>query len=102
MSVLLTFLMLLAPVKLEHARFNIIKDGSKIGTDEFTIAMRGANYTMDGKLTMGDLTISSKMELDAKLVPISYEVSNPDGKMRVNVASPISELQTVVGADTSS
>src|SRR5262245_6930931 len=101
MNVLLTFLLLLAPVKVEKARFNIIKDGSRIGTDEFTIAMRGANYTMDGKLTMGDLTISSKMELNAKLVPISYEVSNPEGKIRLNVASPISELQTVVGGETS-
>ena len=102
MSVLLTFLLLLAPVKVEHARFNIIKDGNKIGTDEFTIAMRGANYTMDGKLTMGDLTISSKMELNPKLMPISYEVSNPEGKLRLNIASPVSELQTVVGGDTSS
>src|SRR5438132_1115356 len=102
MSLLLSLLLLLSPVKIEHGRFNILKDGKKIGTDEFTVTMRGANYVIEGKATIGDLTISSKMELSDKLVPISYEVSNPEGTIRVNVASPVSELRTVVGGQTSS
>jgi hypothetical protein len=41
-------------------------------------------------------------QLDEKLIPVSYEVSNPEGKIRVNVQAPISEVQTVVGGQTSS
>src|SRR5262245_61882991 len=97
MTLLLSFLLLLAPVKMEHGRFNIVKDGKKIGTDEFTVSKNGAKYTIEGKATIGDLTLSSKMELDDKLVPTSYEVSNPEGILRVKVASPTSEMETIVG-----
>ena len=102
MSFLLSILLLLAPVKAEHARFNISKDGRKIGTEEFTIAKKGSNYTLEGKATIGDVAISSNMELDEKLVPISYEVANQAGKIRITVAQPTSQIQTVVGKDTSS
>ena len=102
MNVLLSLLLLLAPVKIEHERFNIIKDGKKIGTDEFTVARRESDYTIEGKITIGDLTISSQMELNEKLIPISYEASSREGTIRVKVASPLSELQTVVGGQTSS
>src|SRR5262245_23498679 len=102
MSFVLSFLLLLAPIKVEHGRFNIIKDGKKIGTDEFAITMHGSNYVIDGKASVGEVKISSKMELDAKLAPISYEVSSTEGRIRINVASPISEFQTVVAGDTSS
>jgi hypothetical protein len=98
----MSFLLLLAPVKIEQGRFNIIKDGSRIGTEEFSVSMRGSQYVVDGRLTMGDVVISSKLEVDAKLIPVSYEVSSAAGKLRVNVVKPISELQTVVGGETSS
>jgi hypothetical protein len=103
MSLLLSFLLLLAPIKVEQGRFNITKDGKKIGTEEFAVSMRGMNYVIDGKATIGDLTITSKMELNDKLVPISYEVSSPQGKIRVKVESPkASELQTIIGQEASS
>src|SRR5262245_31959602 len=102
MSILLSLLLLVAPVNLEHGLFNITKDGKKIGSDDFTIAMQGMNYTVDGKVTIGDLTVSSRMELNDKLTPVSYEASTAEGKIKVTIASPISELQTVVGAETSS
>src|SRR5206468_149878 len=92
----------LAPVKVEHARFNIVKDGRKIGTNEFTVARHGNNYTLEGKTTIGDVTISSQMELTENLVPISYQASSEQGSIKVNVASPISELQTVVNGQTTS
>jgi len=101
MSVLLSFLLLLAPIKIEHGRFNISKDGRRIGTDEFTIVMRGSNYLIDGKATIGDVTLASKMELDSKLETVSYEVSNQQGRIRIKVASPVSELQTIVGDQNS-
>src|SRR5436309_13132310 len=103
MNVLLSLvLLLLAPVKIEHGRFNVIKDGKRIGTEEFSVMKQGAGYVIDGKTTIGNLTISSKMEMDDKLAPTSYEASSREGTMRVRVASPISELQTVVGGETSS
>ena len=102
MNVLLSLRLLLAPVKAEHGQFNILKDGKKIGTEEFTLAKAGTGYTLNGKTTIGDLTISSQMELDDKLVPTSYAASSKEGAIRVKVVSPISELQTVVNGETSS
>ena len=98
---LLVFLLLLAPIKAEQGRFNILKDGRKIGTEEFSIVKRDAHYLIDGKATIADTTISSKMEVDEKLVPVSYEVSNSQGKIRVTVTSTVSELQSVVNGETS-
>jgi hypothetical protein len=102
MSILLSLLLLLAPIRAEHGRFNITKDGRKIGTDEFTVTMQGTNYTIDGKVTIGDVIITSQMQLNDKLMPISYEAASGEGKMKISIASPVSELETVVGGDTSS
>jgi len=102
MKLFLSLLLLVAPIKIEHGRFNILKDGRKIGTDEFTIVMRGSNYLIDGRATIGDVTLTSKMELDSKLEIVAYEVSNQQGRIRIKVASPLSELQTVVGGENSS
>jgi hypothetical protein len=98
----MSLLLLLAPIKVEQGRFNITKDGRKIGTEDFAVTMKGTHYIIDGKATMGDLVMSSKMELDEKLLPVTYEVSNAQGKMRVNVKSPTAELQTIVKGETSS
>ena len=102
MNLLLSLLMLVVPAKAEHARFNIMKDGVKIGTEEFTLAKTASGYSLEGKTIIGDLSISSQMELDDKLVPTSYTASSKEGKISVKVASPVSELQTVVNGDTSS
>jgi hypothetical protein len=101
MSFLLSLLLLLAPpVKVEHGRFNIIKDGKSIGTDEFTVSRHDTNYVLEGKTTIGDLTMTSRIEVTDKLVPVSYEGTTAGGTTRVNIASPVSELQTVVKGET--
>jgi len=104
MNILLSVLLLLAPapVKTEHGRFNIIKEGRNVGTDEFTVSRHDSNYVFEGKTTIGGMTMTSRMEVTEKLQPVSYEASTPEGTMRVTVASPISELQTVVNGETSS
>ena len=102
MNVVLSMILLLAPVKLEQGRFNIVKDGKKIGTEEFTVAKGESNYTVVGRSTIGDLTITSRMELNDKLIPISYEASSSEGAIRVKVGTPLSELETVAGGQTSS
>jgi hypothetical protein len=89
-------------VKLEHGQFTILKDGRKIGTEDFSIAPRGNGYLVEGKTTIGDRTVSSRMELDEKLGVTSYQVSATEGSLIVKVASPLSELQTVVNGETSS
>jgi hypothetical protein len=104
MNVLLSLLLLVmpAPVKTEHGRFNIVKDGRNIGTDEFTVSRHDTNYVFESKIVIGATTISSRMEVTEKLMPVSYEVSNSEGTLKVSVASPVSELQTVINGETSS
>ena len=87
MSFLLSILLLLvpAPVKTEHGRFNIVKDGQKIGTDEFSIGRHDSNYVLESKTIIGDVTISSRMEVTEKLAPVSYEASSVGGSMRVTI-----------------
>jgi hypothetical protein len=102
MSALLTLLLLLTPVKVEQGRFNIVKDGKRIGTEEFRIAKQGSHYEITGKAAIGELAMSSTMEVDENLAPVSYEVSNREGALRVHVASPISELNTVIAGETAS
>ena len=104
MNLLLSLLLLVAPapVKTEHGRFSITKDGKAIGTDEFDVSRRGSNYVFEGKTIIGDITIASRLEVTEKLVPVSYEATSTGGTTRVTVGSPTSELQTVVNGETSS
>ena len=96
MTAILCLLLMLAPVQVEKGRFTIFKDGKKIGTNEFSVARREAGYAMEGRVNIGDLNVESKMELDDKLRPTSYEVANREGTIRVKVTDPISEIQTTV------
>lgn len=102
MNVLFSLLLLLAPVKVERGQFTILKDGQKIGTEEFSIARHGAGYLVEGKSTIGDLVISSHMELDGKLGVTSYQVASREGSLEVKVTPPVSELQSIVNGETSS
>jgi len=102
MNALLLLLLLLAPVKVEHGRFIITKDGKRVGVEEFSIARRGPGYLVEGKTMIGDVAKSSRMELDARLVATSYEASSQAGTIRVKIASPVSELQSIVNGETSS
>jgi hypothetical protein len=103
MNLLLSLLLLAAPaIKTEYGRFNIIKDGKTIGTDEFTISRHESNYVLEGKTTIGDMTITSRIEVTEKLIPVSYESKSAGGTIRVSIASPVSELQTIVNGETSS
>jgi len=101
-NVLLSLLLLVAPVKLEHGQFTILKDGQKIGTEDFSIARRGTGYLVEGKMTIGERTVSSQMELDDRLAVVSYQVSTVEGSLSVKITSPVSELQSVVNGQTSS
>ena len=103
MNFLLSLLLLVGPaVKTEQGRFTITKDGKNIGTDEFKVSRHESNYVLEGKTTIGDMTMTSRLEVTEKLVPVSYESKTSGGTTRVNIASPVSELQTVVNGQTAS
>lgn len=101
MNVLLSLLLLLMPaVKPETGKFNILKDGRKIGTEEFTISTRGSGYTAEARTRISangqNLELRSRMELDAQLFPTYYEVESKGNVMRLKVGQPYSELEIAV------
>lgn len=90
-------LMLLGPVTLETGRFTITQEGKKVGSEQFTIsARRGGGYVAEAKIQLaGDPSVqSSRMELDDKLNPISYEYTRGKGTIRVKIVQPTSEYET--------
>jgi len=90
-------LLLLVPVTLESGKFTVTQDGKKVGTEQFTIsARRGGGYIAEAKVQLvGDSAVqSSRMELDEKLTPISYEYTRGKGAIRVKIAAPNLEYET--------
>lgn len=102
MNILLSFFLFLAPIKMESARFTITQDGKRIGAEEFSVKQRSGGYLVEGRTNIGNLNISSRMELNENLAPTSYEFSNRQGTIRVKITDPVSELQSIVGGETSS
>jgi hypothetical protein len=92
MSILLGLALLLAPIKPETGHFTIYQDGKRIGTEDFSVAPRQQGYLVEGRTSIGDVNISSRMELDEKLIPTTYEYSSRQGTIRVKIATPLSEL----------
>jgi hypothetical protein len=98
-------LLLLGPVTLESGKFTITQNGKKIGSEEFTVSSRqGGGYVAEAKTQLaGDpSTLSSRMELDDKLNPISYEYKNAKGTIRVKIEQPTSEIETETDGKKSS
>jgi len=90
-------LLLLGPVTLESGKFTVTQDGKKVGTEQFTIsARRGGGYIAEAKIQLaGDSSVqSSRMELDEKLVPISYEYTRGKGAIRLKITPPNMAYET--------
>ena len=102
MSLLLSLALLLAPIKVEKGQFNILQDGKKIGTEQYSITKAQEGYRVEGRTTIGDLSISSKMDLDEKLVPTFYEYTNSQGTIRVKVMGSLGEVESIIKGETSS
>ena len=98
---ILTFaatLLLLGPLPLENGKFTIIQDGKKIGSEQFSISNRkDGGYVVESKTQLsGDPSaLSSRLEVDAELNPVSYEYSHGKGQIHVSVESPISQYESV-------
>jgi len=92
MNWLLPLMLLVAPIKVETGQFNIIQDGKKIATEQYSITKIQTGYRIEGKTTLDN--ISSKMEVDEHLVPTFYEYTKGTGTIRVKVNTPLSEFET--------
>jgi hypothetical protein len=98
-------LLLLGPVNLESGRFTITQDGKKIGSEQFTIsAGHDGGYVAEAKtqLTGDPLQLSSRLELDQKLNPVSYEYTHGKGTIRVKFGAPTSDYETETDGKKSS
>jgi hypothetical protein len=103
LAILSGILMFAASAIPETAQFTIYQNGKKIGVEEFTISAHGGGYLAEGRTEMmGDPTpITSRMELDEKLNPTSYEYQRGDGAINVKFAKPTSEYETTSGGKQS-
>jgi hypothetical protein len=98
-------LLLLGPVTLESGRFTITQDGKKVGSEQFTIsAGRDGGYVAEAKtqLTGDPIAQSSRLELDRKLNPISYEYTHGKGTIHVKFGEPTSDYETETDGKKSS
>jgi hypothetical protein len=92
MNLLLPLVLLLAPIKIETGQFNIVQDGKKIGTEQYSVTKIQTGYRIEGRTTLDN--ISSKMEVDENLVPTFYEYTKGQGTIRVRINNPLSELES--------
>lgn len=101
---ILTGLLLLTAVVPESGRFTIRQNGQTIGTEEFSIRVKDKGFLAEGKTVLaGDPNpLTSRMELDAELNPITYEYSHGKGAIRVRVDAQSSELTVVENGESSS
>jgi len=91
-------ILLIGPIPIETGKFTIIQDGKKIGSEQFSISNRtGGGYIVESKTQLsGDpSTLTSKLEVDAELNPVSYEYSHGKGQIHVNVDPPISQYESI-------
>jgi hypothetical protein len=93
---ILLAVMLLVPITPETGRFNITQKGKRVGTEDFSISVRGTGYLVEGRTQLSGTsgTLTSRMELDANLNPISYEYSNGSSTMQMKVEQPVTEIVT--------
>ncbi len=100
MNILFSLFLLLAPIKAESGHFTIYQDGKKIGAEDFSIAPQQAGYLAQGHtlISINNQTfdIQSRMELDEKLSPTSYEFRSKTSVIRLKVGNPLSELEYTV------
>ena len=94
---LATVLLLMGPVTLETGKFTITRDGKKAGTEQFTISSRpGGGYIAESRMQLaGDSDVqSSRMELDEKLTPLSYQYTRGKGVIRVKINKLTGQYET--------
>jgi len=103
-AIILSALLLLAPVVPESGRFTIRQNGQTVGTEEFSIRAQNKGFVAEGRTRLnGDPeTLVSRMELDENLNPISYEYSHGKGTIRIRVQAESSDLNVVENGETSS
>src|SRR5689334_5308558 len=103
MNLLLSLLLLAAPLKMETGKFTIYQAGVKIGTEEYSIMPRTGSYVVEGHTVISapdqKASLKSHMELNEALRVTSYEFDSAVGSIKLKVGSPLSELQYVTDGD---
>jgi len=106
MNILLSLVLLFAPVKADSGRFTIYMDGKKIGTEDFSITAERGGYFAQGRtqISTGPETFDllSRMQLNDRLLPLSYEFETQGGTIKLKVADPVSELEITADGATQS
>src|SRR5690349_12159198 len=97
MNMLISALLLFAPLRMEVGRFTIYQDGKKIGTEDFTITPRnGGGYLVEGHTLINTpeqkADLKSHMELDDALKPTAYEFKSEVGSIALKVGTPLSQI----------
>src|SRR5262245_49551053 len=97
MNVLLSLVLMLAPLKMETGHFTIYQDGKKIGTEDFSITPRTGGYVVEGHtvITTPDqkASLKSHLELDSSLKVSMYQYSSDAGSVQLKIGSPVSVLE---------
>ena len=104
MNILFSLLILLAPIKAEIGHFTIYQDGKKIGTEDFSITPQQSGYLATGhtqiSVSAQTFDLQSRMELDEKLSPMSYEFQSKGSAIRLKIGNPLSEFEYTVDGKT--
>jgi hypothetical protein len=100
MNILLSLALFFAPIQPESGRFTIYSDGKRIGVEEFTITAERGGYFVQGqtRISNGNQTfdLKSRMQLNDRLQPLSYEFETQGGMIKLKVSDPTSELEIVI------
>src|SRR5258706_5918378 len=97
MNVLLSVILLAAPLRMESGKFTIYQAGTKIGTEEFTITPRTGGYVVEGHTVISAANqkadLKSHMELNEALRVTSYEFQSAIGSIKLKVGDPLSDFE---------
>src|SRR5438552_1263943 len=97
MNVLLSLMLLFAPLRAENGKFTIYQDGKKIGTEQFTITPKPGGYTVEGHTIISDASqkadLKSTMELNEALKPTLYQFESAIGSIKLKIDSPTSDFE---------
>ena len=101
MTIVFSLLLTLIPtIQTESGRFTIYQDGKLIGTEQFTISAIPGGYRAEGQTLLAGAAapIKSRLELDDRLNPLSYEYTDARGRIRLKIEKPVSEFE-IEGSD---
>jgi hypothetical protein len=105
MTIVLAALLVLAPAQQmsDSGTFRVVVDGTRVGSEQFTIARNGTGYLATGRTEIErggqKMTAESRMTLDDQFRPLLYEYESDAQTIRLVIDDPVSEI-TMSGSET--